>query len=231
MVSNQINGSVLLELGPGDGISSGLLAFTHGAAHTYLVDAGDFAERDLNVYKHIFGHWESEGIPINAIKECTTFDELCAQSGITYLTDGLNSLKKIPTDSVDFIFSHAVLEHIRYSEFRETMYELRRVLKPNGQCSHKVDLKDHLGGALNNLRFSDKVWESKLFAGSGFYTNRIRFAEMVQLCEEVGFLCDITEIQKWETLPTPRHKLWGKFRHLSDDDLLVSGFEVTLTNK
>lgn len=226
--TDEIKGSALLELGPGDGISSGLLAFAHGAAHTYLVDAGDFAERDMQVYQNILSHWKSEGIATERLKGCSNFDELCTQASISYLTDGLSSLKKIPTDSVDFIYSHAVLEHIRYSEFIETMTELKRVLKPNGQCSHKVDLKDHLGGSLNNLRFSDKVWEGKLFASSGFYTNRIRFSEMIQLCEKAGFLSKIKDLQKWDMLPTPKNEMWSKFQQMPDDDLLVSGFEVIL---
>jgi len=45
-------------------------------------------------------------------------------------------------------------------------------------CSHRVDLRDHFGSALNNLRFSDKKWELDWIANSGFYTNRIRLQEM-----------------------------------------------------
>ena len=41
------------------------------------------------------------------------------------------------------------------------------MIRPGGLCSHVVDLKDHLGGALNNLRFSQRVWESRTMAGSG----------------------------------------------------------------
>jgi cyclopropane fatty-acyl-phospholipid synthase-like methyltransferase len=65
-----------------------------------------------------------------------------------YRSEGLKSLKEIPTASVDYLFS--VLEHIRLKEFPELMKETRRILKPDSVCSHQIDFRDHLGGALNN---------------------------------------------------------------------------------
>ena len=61
----------------------------------------------------------------------------------------------------------------------------------DGICVHRVDLNDHLGGRLNNLRFTDAIWESVLFRESGFYANR----------------------------------------RLTDEDLLVSGFDLVLRHK
>lgn len=81
------------------------------------------------------------------------FKDVLAATNSQYFTDGLSSLRSIPTHSIDFIFSQAVLEHLRKHEFLDMMKELRRILKPTGICSHQVDLKDHLGGALNNLTF------------------------------------------------------------------------------
>lgn len=96
--------------------------------------------------------------------------------------------------SIDFIWSQAVLEHIRKSEFLDTMLELHRILRPNGVCSHVVDLKDHLGGALNNLRFSEKLWESNFMASSGFYTNRIRYSEMLDIFHQAGFSVEVVNV-------------------------------------
>jgi hypothetical protein len=66
------------------------------------------------------------------------------------------------------------------------MTECRRVLSDTGVASHSVDLKDHLEGGLNNLRFSEKLWESDFFVNSGFYTNRIQFYEMLNHFKEPG---------------------------------------------
>jgi hypothetical protein len=93
---------------------------------------------------------------------------------------------------------------------------------------HRVDLKDHLGGGLNNLRFAEARWEAPLFRNSGFYTNRIRFGEMMALFEAAGFECRLPRIMRWEEIPLPRQALDEAFRRLPDEDLLVSGFDVVL---
>jgi SAM-dependent methyltransferase len=129
---------------------------------------------------------------------------------------------------VDFIMSQAVLEHVRRREFVDVVQHLRRVLRPDGVCSHRVDLKDHLSDALNNLRFSERVWESTFMAGSGFYTNRIRYSEMLQLFRRAAFDVEVVNVDRWARLPTPRGRLSEPFRHLSDEDLRVSGFDVVL---
>jgi hypothetical protein len=91
-----------------------------------------------------------------------------------------------------------------------------------------VDLQDCLGGALNNLRFSAPVWESAVMAESGFYTNRIRYSEMLALFKEAGFDTDVISMKRWDHLPTPRAKLSGRFKALSDEELCVRGFHVLL---
>ena len=47
-----------------------------------------------------------------------------------YFTNGTQSLKDIDTDSVDIIFSVAVLEHIFYIEVETLLKEMARILKP-----------------------------------------------------------------------------------------------------
>ncbi len=138
------------------------------------------------------------------------------------------SLKAISDQSVDFIWSQAVLEHIRLHEFEETMNELRRVLRTDGVCSHRVDLKDYLGGGANNLRFGSYLWEADWMTSSGFYTNRIRFKEMMTIFENTGFDAQITNMNKWSEVPISREKLVREFREIDNENLLISGFNVIL---
>jgi len=226
MNSNGLAGCTILELGPGDSIATGLIAHAYGVGRTYLIDVGSFVYQDIQTYHKILDAWKERGISCDNLEKCHSFEDLCNKSNTLYLTDGIKSLKTIPTGSVDFVFSNAVLEHVRHSEFMMTMAELRRVLKPAGVGSHLVDLKDHLGGALNNLRFSERIWESSLFASSGFYTNRIRFGEMLQYFKKSGFRVKVIQKKTWTSLPTPREKMWHRYRRLPDEDLLVSGFKV-----
>ena len=108
------------------------------------------------------------------------------------------------------------------------MSQLRRVMKPGGISSHRVDLRDHLGGALNNLRFSRPVWESSLMRSSGFYTNRIRFSTMLGEFRRSGFDVDVLNVERWGELPTPRARIVEPFRSMNDEELRVRGFDVLL---
>ena len=149
--------------------------------------------------------------------------DLCQTYKIDYFFEGLKSLKEIPSNSVDIIFSNAVLEHIFKDEFEETINELKRIMKKDGFMSHQVDFKDHLEGSLNNLRFSNFIWESYLFKNSGFYTNRIRFYEMVGIFKNKGFEVQTLDLKKWDILPLDLKKISKQFRGLKHDDLLTSG--------
>ena len=84
-------------------------------------------------------------------------------SSIVILTNGLESWSEIEDESIDFIFSQAVLEHIPKNDFRQTMIECHRILKQNGVISHTIDLKDHLGGAsVLTPSFLERVFISRV---------------------------------------------------------------------
>ena len=226
-LKSHLKNRVILELGPGDSIATAIVAACYGAK-TILVDSGEYISKDIDFYISLaedlrkLGH---EPPDLSAIKNIGDILDLCEAS---YYSEGLISLKEIPQDSVDLIFSQAVLEHVREHEFLETMLECKRVLKITGRASHRVDLKDHLGGGLNNLRFSKRVWESDFFVNSGFYTNRIRFSKMINLMSEAGFEILSSHVNRWDTIPIERSKLAADFVQESDDNLLIKEFNVVL---
>jgi SAM-dependent methyltransferase len=222
-------GFTLLELGPGESVATGVIAHAYGAARTWLVDSVDHATRDPNDYDRLIGVLEERGHDLARLRGSPGFDKLCEAAGVEYLTGGLASLRSLPGASVDFIFSNAVLEHVPREEFRELLAQTRRILAPGGLCSHEVDLRDHLNDALNNLRFSAQVWESSLMSRSGFYTNRIRYREMIALFAAAGFRVDVEEELRWATLPTPRKRMSAEFRGVPEEDLRVSSFRVLLS--
>lgn len=223
------NPNTILELGPGASLFSVILARAFGAEYTYLVDAGNYATEEIEPYLDLIEFLrDREGVNLAKIQPVDTKEELLQYYQASYLTDGLNSLKSLPSESVDFVFSHAVLEHIRLTEFSDTMKELRRIIRPHGICSHCIDLKDHFVQALNNLRFSQEIWESDLVTNAGFYTNRLRYSQLLQLFDEAGFETEIVSTNRWEHLPTPKHKLSAQFQNFSDEELCISGFDVIL---
>ncbi|MGL6343875.1 MAG: methyltransferase domain-containing protein [Waterburya sp.] len=220
---------VSLELGPGDSLFSALISHSFGGGKTYLVDAGDYTIQELEPYKQMGDFLKQRNLPLPAgIDEADSVSEIMEICNADYLQSGLASLKSIESNSVDFIWSQAVLEHVKRSEFLDIMKELRRIVRDDGVCSHLVDLRDHIDCSLNNLRFSEKIWESKYMTNSGFYTNRIQYSLMLDMFKEAGFAIKSTEVDKWESLPIKRSELDKQFASFTDEDLRVSGFSVIL---
>ena len=226
-MTKNMSSFVCLELEPGDSLFSALIARAFGSKKVFLVDVEDCASRSMIIYHSMYSFLLEKGYNLEV--DLSNFDNLMRSCRAVYLTSGLQSLMELPDNSVDFIFSNAVLEHIRRSEFLPTLKELQRILKPTGICSHVVDLRDHLGGGLNHLRFSNLIWESDFFVKSGFYTNRIRFSEMLSFFEKAGFKINVISKNIWNKLPTPKSKLHKQFCQLSDQDLNIASFIVSLT--
>jgi len=230
-LANGVGGFVALEVGPGDTLFSAVIAKVFGASKIYLVDIGQFARADIAPYQRLVHELAKRHgeCAVDGIAECKSLDALLVVCNAEYLTAGVASFQQIPDHSVDFIFSQATLEHIRRREFNRLITEMRRVLKPDGVCSHEVDLKDHLGGKLDNLRFSERMWESNFMAHSGFYTNRIRFREMLGRFSAGGFRYEVVRTGTFPRIPTPRSRMARQFRNLTDRDLCVSDFDIVLS--
>ena len=218
----------MLELGPGDSLFSALIAKAFGGSEAYLVDVGPFARRDFGIYESMTAFLRERGLCTTPFEVCASLEEMLEVCSAHYLTGGLKSLREIPTQSADLVWSHGVMQSIRRREFLATLRELRRIQRPDGVGSHLIELKDCLSGALNNLRFRERIWESDIVAKSGFYTNRIRCTEMLGLFREAGFNVEVLEVQRWDALPTPRQALAMPFRALPEEELNISALDVVL---
>jgi SAM-dependent methyltransferase len=221
----------VLELGPGDSLFSTIIAKALGASHTWLVDAGEYATKNIYSYMDLIRILENGWMIPPCKEDIETLGDVLRIFNGTYLTDGVRSLKEIPAFSIDYCFSNAVLEHVPKGDFVRLACELYRIMKPDGVAFHRIDLKDHLGGGLNNLRFSESTWESKFFTSSGFYTNRIRFNDIQRIFMKAGFHSRVARTVRWKILPIKRSMLDVNFQNLPDDDLLVSGFDLVLLRK
>lgn len=218
----------VLELGPGNTLGAALFAAAHGATRIWLCDVGDFAESDMAFYRRLAAMVEVEQPGFSNRVDFSDRSAMLASLNATYLTGGTPGLREIPRGSLDVILSTAVLEHVRRSEFATLSAEMMRVLRPGGTSYHEVDLMDHLGGAQNNLRFADATWESPLMANSGFYTNRLRCSEILQIMREAGFEVALARVARWPASPTPRRALAARFGGLPDDEMLIANFGMWL---
>ncbi len=226
-LQHEIAGKTILELGPGDSIGTALVAASHGC-RSIMLDTAAYAIQDIRFYKNLAYELSKLGLNPPDLSDVSSLDGVLKACKAIYLTGGLASFSEIPTGSVDLIFSHAVLEHVRRHEFDQIIRESRRVIAASGKVSHRVDLEDHLGGGLNNLRFSSRIWESQTFVKSGFYTNRIRCYEMISVFKASGFGVESFACNSYPKLPICRRVLSEEFVNLSDDELMIRGFTILL---
>jgi SAM-dependent methyltransferase len=220
--------TALLELGPGNSLGTALFARGEGVSRVWLADVGDFAETDTAFYRRLAAMVEARHPGFSGRVDFSDRAGMLASLNATYLTGGTASLAQIPSGSIDVILSTAVLEHVGRAEFATLAREMLRLLRPGGIAYHEVDLMDHLGGAQNNLRFSQPVWEHPIMAGSGFYTNRLRCREILAIMREAGFEVALTRVARWPAAPTPRRVMAEPFAALPDEELLIANFGMLL---
>ncbi len=127
----------------------------------------------------------------------------------------------IQPQSVDMIFSQAVLEHV--TDLSEVYGAMQLWLKPNGIMTHQIDYSCH-GKADNwngHWTYSDQVW--KLIVGRRPYLlNRVPHSEHISLLREHGFDVLVETTVQSESRLRP-HNLAKRFRTLSEQDLTTSG--------
>ena len=219
---SKIDNPVIMEIGPGDSLFSMVYSRIYTKEKFYFLDVNDFASRNLNLYFKLQKNLEKEKPNLKILKKpFKDFDDLLCFYNAEYLTSGIESLKKIEDNSVDYIFSHSVIEHVRKYELDSLIDQMYRVLRPKGVISHNINYKDHLDESLNNLRFSENLWESNFFARSGFYTNRLPAVEIHSLFKKKGFKLTYENFGKWEKLPINRNKINKIFNKFTDEELAI----------
>jgi SAM-dependent methyltransferase len=126
----------------------------------------------------------------------------------------------IEEDSIDMIFSQAVLEHVNDPYY--TYLKMYSWLKPGGFMSHSIDFRCH-GYADDwngHWKYSDLTW--KLIVGKRPYLlNRLPHSQHLKYLNEVGFKVKCDLIYR---LPSKIDSvdLAQGFKYLDDDDLTAS---------
>lgn len=137
-----------------------------------------------------------------------------------------NILKK---ESVDMIYSQAVLEHV--DDLRGTYRAMHSWLKSTGYISHQIDFRCHETADKWNGHwvYSDFMW--KLIRGKRSYLlNRAPHSTHIAFLIEEGFkvVCDKT-IKSDSNYTT--NDLAPRFRCISGDDLITSGAFIQAVKK
>jgi SAM-dependent methyltransferase len=128
--------------------------------------------------------------------------------------------KIIKEESIDMIYSQAVLEHV--DNLAYTYEALYRWLKPSGFISNDIDFTCHgMAKEWNgHWAYSDIIW--KLMKGKKPYLiNRQSHSLHIDLLRKSGFKI-IYDSRTQDTSGIERKHLALKFKNISDDDLVTS---------
>lgn len=116
--------------------------------------------------------------------------DLETRFGISYLAPRDARGTGLPPGSFDFISSTNTFEHIPEPDVGLVLAECRRLLRPDGIMSARIDLQDHYSyvdrsvSRYNYLRFSDRAW--RLANSSVHFQNRLRYPDYVRLASAAG---------------------------------------------
>ena len=137
-----------------------------------------------------------------------------------------NDSKIIENNSVDMIFSQAVLEHVK--DLKHTYDAMYKWVKKGGCISNQIDFESHgLSDEWNgHWSFSDLTW--KLIKGNRPYLiNREPISKHLEAAQDAGF--EIILVLPVKTFPSDtytgtmeRDKLAKKFRNMSEEDFTTT---------
>lgn len=127
---------------------------------------------------------------IDAITTSSTIDEVYSRLGFRYVLDPSRTLDGVD-GTYDLIVSTSVLEHVDAQLLPEFLANMRRLLVPDGQTVHLIDLGDHLSyydanaHDKNYLRYTDRTWRL-WFANRVHYFNRVQRSDWMDLFNGAG---------------------------------------------
>lgn len=226
---------VMLEIGPGANLGTGLLFAMGGAAKYY----------GLDIYQdpHLYGSPTYEAardliqyvapgrirVPMEKILTIRDGRVEFAKERIEYLYPRQSYDIPLADDSLDFAFSHATLEHV--ADPAKTIAALRRVLRPGGITAHVIDLRDHrdFDKPLEFLKIDAAVWkeEYKDPEKQHLYMNRWRRSDFRKAFEEGGFeILSLEPTIRTEATEALRSTLHPDFRGYPVEELSVTGVRV-----
>jgi SAM-dependent methyltransferase len=190
--------SCFYEFGAGWDLAIPLSYAALGVGRQVLVDIRpsvrvELVNDSLAAFERLWDELEAEaGGELRRLgKPIGSSQELEERFGITYLAPRDARGTGLPAESVDFVSSTDTCEHIPAGDLAEIFRESRRLLRPGGTFSCRIDLQDHYSyfdrslSRYNFLRFSDRVWN--LVNSPLHYQNRLRSPDYLRLVREAGF--------------------------------------------
>ncbi len=212
-------GRTVLEVGPGDTRSIGLIAKARGATAWEGVDGYDVQARREGYLRSIYEPiLELEGERGGMERA----NELLRGTRVHTGNDALRTTER----RFDLVVSRAVLEHVM--DLDALYATLRAVTTDDALLIHKIDLRCHgvrFASELDFLRFPERLFR-RMSSHSGDMPNRVRVPGYVELGARHGFrlsYAGATHVVPTEDVRAIRDRLAPPFRGMSDSVLSVLG--------
>lgn len=127
-----------------------------------------------------------------ASKHVNSTNDLKTLYGISYIAPMDMRQTSLAASSFDACISTNTLEHIPVASIRDIWREVRRLLRPNGVVSAKIDYSDHYAhtdkslSLLHFLKYSEAEWSRHNH--NYHFQNRLRHKHHVELLRDAGFV-------------------------------------------
>jgi SAM-dependent methyltransferase len=191
-------GAVFYEFGAGWDLAIPLAYAALGVGRQVLVDIrpsarAELVNANLAAFERLWGELEQEaGRDLRRLGEPVSSPaELDERLGIAYLAPRDARDTGLPGESIDFVSSTDTCEHIPEHDLARIFRECRRLLRPGGAFSCRIDLQDHYAyfdrslSTYNFLRYSDSAW--RVVNSPLHFQNRLRWPDYMRLVREAGF--------------------------------------------
>ena len=244
----------IAELGPGDSIGTGLAGLLSGSKKFYALDVIEYTniKKNVSIFDELVTIFANHSaLPddnefLSQIFTDMNLEKLLDKSRIQSLRKDLVEMKEqkksiqymcpwndpkiVENDSVDMVFSQAVLEHV--DDLKHTYRAMYRWVKKGGCISNQIDFESHgLSHEWNgHWSFSDLTW--KLIKGNRPYLiNREPLSKHLEYAQDVGF--EIISVAPVKTFPSEsytgtikRDKLAKRFRNMSEEDFTTTSAHI-----
>jgi len=245
----KLQGLSVLEIGTGWDCINALLFYFMGAKIIYTYDHVPHVRYKL--LKEAIGQIENQIDKIQSItkipkyvlvnkvirlKDATNIKMIFKRANIKYKAPADATKTLLPDNSIDLVFSYAVLEHISEDTINNLMIETKRILKKNGIVYHAIGLHDHYAGfdksisKVNFLRYPEWLW-SFFIKNKISYHNRLREKEFISIFKKYGAKIEMLkngiDYEDIKTLKTM--KIDKRFSGMTYKELAIYYSEVILS--
>lgn len=177
-------------------------------------------------------------------QQAGTLNDLLSSMNCRYTCPGDATCSGLKADTVDFVVSSNVLEHVPEPILKGMATESQRILKPGGLAVHRFNPGDHYANDDSRvttghfLQFSEEQWQKY---GDGLaYHNRLRCPQYSRIFRDADFLLliektrvDPVVLDQIQGKTLPIHEKFKKFppEDLAADYMWLVGMKSSAQNQ